>query len=227
MSEPQIARIEKKGERFEIFVDPQLAYEFKMGARKDFANILAAEEVFKDARKGERHTQATLQKAFGTTDVNEIALQIIREGEVPITTEQKRKLAEEKQAKVVALIARTCTDPRTKAPIPPQRILAAMEQKKVHVDPFKQAEEQAPQIVEALREVMPISYERIKIAIKVPGQYAVKAYGLLKEYGIKREEWAQDGSLIAMLEMPAGMQPEFYDRLNKLTAGNVETKVVS
>lgn len=227
MGEPQIARIEKKGEKFEVLVDPQPAYEFKTGVRKDLSNVLAAEEVFKDARKGERHTQATLQKAFGTTDVLEIAAQIIREGEVPITAEQRKKLLEEKQSKIVALISRTCTDPRTKAPIPLQRVLAGMEEKKVHIDPFKPAEEQVPAVVEALREVMPISYERIKIAVRVPGEYAGKAYGLLKEYNIKREEWSPNGAFIAVLEMPAGMQGEFYDRLNKLTGGNVETKVLS
>src|SRR3989338_2674347 len=101
-----IARLEKGGEKFEILVDPKLGFEYKTGARKDLTNVLVAEEVFKDANKGERQTSVALKKAFATEDVNEIAKIIFREGELQLTTEQRRKLLEEKKTKVIALIAR-------------------------------------------------------------------------------------------------------------------------
>ena len=221
-----IARLEKGGERFEILVDPKLAYDYKTGAKKDLANVLVAEEVFKDARKGDRQTSSALQKAFGTTDVFAVAERIFREGEVQLTTDQRKKILEERRAKLVALIARNCVDPRTKAPHPPQRVEAALEQARFHVEAFKPAEEQLDAAVEALRGILAISFEKAKIAVKVPAQFAAKAYGLLKEYGISREEWGNDGSLTVVCEMPAGIQGEFYDRLNKLTGGQAQTKLL-
>jgi ribosome maturation protein SDO1 len=221
-----IARLEKGGEKFELIVDPKLAYDYKTGAKKDLNNVLIAEEVFKDARKGERQTSSVIQKMFGTTDVFEVAKKIFSEGELQLTTEQRRKLLEEKRTKVVALVARNCIDPRTKTPHPPQRIENALEQAKVHIDAFKSAEEQLNDVIEALREIIPISIEKMKIAVKILPEHAGRVYGMLKEYGISKEEWGKDGSLLVLVEIPAGIQGEFYDKLNKATAGSAQTKVL-
>ncbi len=218
------ARLEKGGEKFEILVDPKLGYEYKTGARKDLANVLMADEVFKDANKGERQTGAALKKAFGTESVQEIAKIIFREGELQLTTDQRRKLLEEKKAKVIALIARNAVDPRAKTPIPTQRIQNALEEARFSFDAFKSAEEQMMVAVEAIREIIPISIEKIKIAVKIPAEHSARAYGTLKEYGLQKEEWTSQGDLVCVCEIPAGMQGEFYDRLNKMTAGTVQTK---
>ena len=42
---------------------------------------------------------------------------------------------------------------------------------------------------------------------------------------VKSEEWKND-AWIAVLEIPAGMQADIYESLNKLTAGRVEVKIV-
>ena len=221
-----IARFEKAGEKFEILVDPHLGYLYKTGQRKELDNVLVFEEVFKDANKGERHTATALKKAFGTDDVRVVADKILKDGELQITTDQRHKLLAEKHAKIVALIARAAVDPRTKAPHPPARIEAAMEQARVHIDPMKSAEEQVPQIIEELREIIPISTQEVKVAIKISASHVARCYGVLKEYGIRKEEYASDGSLIAVIEIPAGIQAEVYDKLNRLTAGSVQTKVL-
>ena len=221
-----IARLERNGEHFEILVDPKKSYDYKTGVKKDFENVLMFDEVFKDAKKGERQTTPAIQKAFGTTDPIEVAKLIMRDGELQLTTDQRRKVLEEKRLKIIALIARNCVDPRAKTPHPPQRIEAAMEQARISVDAFKPAEEQMLAIIEKLREIIPISMQQTKIAAKIPGQFAAKAYGALKEYGLQKEEWGNDGSLLIVCEMPAGMQSEFFDRLNKLTSGQAQTKVL-
>ena len=222
-----IARLEKHGERFEILVDPKLAYDYKTGAKKDLANVLAFEEVFKDARKGERQNSSAIKKVFGTHDIQEIAKKIFAEGELQLTTEQRKKLLEEKRLKLIELIARNCVDPRTKAPHPPQRIEKALEEARFGVDAFKSAEEQMESAIESIREILPISMESAKIAVRIPPQYAPKCFGVLKEFGLQREEWAPDGSLLAVCEIPAGIQGVFFDKLNKMTAGEAQTKMLS
>lgn len=57
-----IARLETHGEKFEILVDPDLAYLFKTGSKKDITNMLVVEEVFTDARKAERPTAEAMKK---------------------------------------------------------------------------------------------------------------------------------------------------------------------
>jgi len=221
-----VARIEKSGEPFEILVDPKLGYLYKTGQKAEIANVCVFEEVFKNANKGERHTGAALKKAFGTEDFETIAKIIMKDGELQLTTDQRHKLLAEKRVKIIAQIARMVIDPRTKAPHPPARIEAAMDQARVHIDPLKSAEEQIPKILDELREIIPISTQEVKVAIKIPANFAARCYGTLKEYGIKREEYGPDGSLVAMIEIPAAIQNEVYDKLNRLTSGQVQTKIL-
>jgi ribosome maturation protein SDO1 len=220
------AHMEISGERFEVMVDPDLALAYRLGQKKELANVLTVEEIFKNFRKGERHTTSALQKAFGTTDVFSIAERIIRNGELALTTEQKRKMLLEKRKQVIAILMRECIDPRTGAPHTQLRLEQALDASRAHIDAFKDANAQIEEVMKALRPIIPLKVERVRVAVKVPPDYAQRIYGMLKGYGIQKEEWVRDGSLIVVIEMPAGMQGEFYDRLNKATAGAAETKLM-
>lgn len=221
-----IIHFEKDGMKFEIYVDKNLVYDYKEGKPIGISKVLVVDEIFKDARKGERHSEDDLIKAFGTTDPNKIADYIIKHGEVPLTTEMRRRLIEEKRKKIIAIILREAIDPRTNAPIPELRLKNAMEQVKIHIDPLKDAEAQVKDVIAALRPVLPIKFEKVKIEVRIPPEYAARSYGVLKEYGIKKEEWTTTGSLVVIVEIPAGLQGEFYDRINKITHGNVITNVL-
>ena len=223
-----IARLESHGERFEILVDPDIVEKVHSGEVKDIREFLAAEEVFRDAKKGDRASEESVKKVFATEDINEIAVHIILKGEVQLTTEQRRKMQEEKKRKIIAEIARNAIDPQTKAPHPPQRIEAAMEEARVHIDPFKPAEQQVQKVLDALRPIIPIRFEKIRVAVKLSGENYGKVYGDLVAYGqIMKEEWQKDGSWVGIVEIPAGVQIEFFDHLNKKTKGDVETKLLN
>ena len=218
--------MEISGERFEVMVDPDLALAYRLGQKKELNNVLTVEEVFKNFRKGERHTTSALQKAFGTTDVFAIAERIVKNGELALTTDQKRKMLEEKKKQIVAILMRECIDPRTGAPHTQLRLEQSMEAARVHIDGFKDAASQIEEVMKALRPIIPLKVERARVAVKIPPEHAQRVYGTLKNYGIQKEEWARDGSLIVVLEMPAGMQGEFYEKINRATAGAAETKLM-
>ncbi|MFN7088508.1 MAG: ribosome assembly factor SBDS, partial [Candidatus Paceibacteria bacterium] len=175
---------------------------------------------------GEKAKSQDIQKAFGTTDVFKILEIIIKKGNLQLTTEQKRKKTEEKYRQIVALLMREIIDPRTNAPHTQTRIEEALEKARVHVDPFKDARDQLPDIIKKIRTIIPLKFEKLKVAVKVPPEYAHRAYGTFKTWGIIKEEWTDDGSLIVVVEFPAGAQGEFYDKINKLTNGQNETKVL-
>jgi len=221
-----IARYERGGHRFEILVDPDLAWRLKRGEDVDMEDLLAAFEVYKDARKGERVSEELLEKTFGTTDIYEIARKIIRDGEVHLTTEQRRRMHDEVWNKIAHLIARRAVDPRTGAPHPVQRILNAMEQAKVHVDIFKTPEEQVQAVVDAIRKVIPLRMETKKVQITIPAQYTGKAYGHVKHYKVLRENWGNDGSLTVVVEVPAGMVEDLLHEIASITHGDVQSKML-
>jgi ribosome maturation protein SDO1 len=222
-----IARLEYYGEHFEILVDPDLAADFKRGKDIELDEILVVEEIFKDARKGDKASEEAMLKAFNTTDPSEAAAFIIKKGQVQLTAQQRKEMQEEKRKKIVATITREAINPQTKLPHPSRRIEIAMEEAKIHVDPFKSVDEQVTAVLKAIRTKIPIRFEKVKVAIKVPGDFTGKVYNIIPEFGTsKKEEWQQDGSWIAVVEIPGGMQENFYRKLNEITHGQVETKLI-
>jgi ribosome maturation protein SDO1 len=221
------ARLEYYGEHFEILVDPDLASDFKRGQEINVEDILAVEEIFKDAKKGDKASEEAMMKAFNTSDHVEVAANILKKGQIQLTAQQRKEMQEEKRLMVIATITREAINPQTKLPHPARRIEIAMEEAKVRIDPFKSVDEQVNTTLKAIRTKIPIRFEKVKVAIRVPGDFSGKVYGSIPEFGKAiKEEWQQDGSWVAVVEIPGGMQDNFYHRLNELTRGQVETKLL-
>ncbi len=222
-----VAKLKTHGELFEILVDPDKAYDLKKGQPVKIEDILAVEDVFENASRGDRVPEEDLIKAFGTTSIPEIARKIIMEGEINLTAEQRHRMLEEKRRQVVNFISRNAINPQTMAPHPPARIERAMEEAGVHIDLTKTVEENVNVVMKAIRPIIPIRFEEVKIAVKIPANYAARAFGEISTFGkLVRDEWQNNGSWIGVVQIPAGMQPEFYDLVNKLSKGEAETKLL-
>lgn len=222
-----IARLHKGADRFEILVDPQETEHIMEGKTENILSALAIDAVFSDSKKGTHAPIESLQKHFNTTDVSTIAKEIIQKGEIQLTTEQRREMQEKKRKRIVDLIVKNAMDPKTKMPHPRTRIELALDEIKVHIDPFKSVNQQMKTILEHLRPILPISMEQARISVKIPPEHVGKAYGAVRSFGtLEREEWQSDGTWIGIVKLPAGMQADFYDRLNSLTKGNVETRIL-
>jgi len=222
-----IARLEYYGERFEVLVDPDLASDFKRGEKVQIEDILAVEEVFKDAKKGDRASEEAMNKAFDTADPLQAAAAIIRKGHVQLTAQQRREMQEEKRRMIVAKISREAINPQTKLPHPIRRIEIAMEEAKIRVDPFKSVDEQLTSTLKAIGRLIPIRLEKVQVAVHVPGEDTGRVFGIINQYGkTRKEEWQPDGSWIAVVEIPGGMQESFYQKLSELTHGKAEIKLL-
>ncbi|MCL4324710.1 MAG: ribosome assembly factor SBDS [Candidatus Thermoplasmatota archaeon] len=222
-----IARLIKAGSHFEVLVDPKVVQDIKSGKQVDLREKLAQDHIYKDAKKGDKISDEYLQKQFHTIDVYTIALEIIRQGEVQITTEQKRVMVEEKRKQVVDYIARNAINPQTNTPHPPARISAALEEAKFHVDPFKDMDSLAEDAMAKLRPILPIRLEHIKIRIKVEAAQYPRIVSDVKAAGkILEEEWGSDGSWTGLVEIPGGVQTALEEKLKNKTHGQAEVTFV-
>src|SRR5207245_11754950 len=84
------ARLAKGPDHFEILVKPEPALEYKLGKQIALSQVLLIEEIYSDAGKGTRASTEKLQKAFGSDDAIKVAEEIMKSGEVQLTTDQKR-----------------------------------------------------------------------------------------------------------------------------------------
>ncbi len=222
-----IARWDSQGSRFEVLVDPQAVQDLKDGKTVDLSDKLALDQVFKDAKKGDKISEEHLERIFHTRDLAAIARQIILKGEVQVTTDQRHRLQEAKRKQIVAMIARNAMNPQTGAPHPPARIESAMTEAKVHVDPFKPVDAQVQEVLAKLRPLIPIKLDVVKVRIKLPGQHYPRVIGEVKGLGrILEEQWLADGAWSGLVEIPAGVQTELYEKLSARTKGTAETALV-
>ncbi|HNQ29867.1 MAG: hypothetical protein A4E36_00369 [Methanoregulaceae archaeon PtaB.Bin009] len=221
------ARLESHGEKFEILVDPDLAVKSRQGEKIELEDMVAALNVFSNASRGTRASDEALLKVFHTTDFPEIAAKIIQKGEIHLTAEQRKHMIAEKRRQVINFISRNAINPQTGLPHPPQRIEMAMEEARVNIDLYKHLDELVKETVKALRPILPIKFDELRIAVKIPADYAPRAFGDIQSAAtIEREEWQKDGSWICLVRIPAGIQGDFYSLVNRLTKGQGEVKIL-
>jgi len=223
-----VARMAKDNEHFEVLVKPQKALDYRMGKIAALTEVLVTETIFSDANKGTKVSEEALRKAFGTIETLRVAEIILKKGTMQLTTEQRRKMIEDKRKQIIDFISRQCVDPKTNLPHPPLRIENALEQVHYSIDPFKPLEEQAREIIKLLRPILPLKMEQVSVGVRVPAEFSAKAYGTIKTFGtVKREEWRADGSWYGVMEMPAGLYGPFLEKLGEITKGSGEAKVIS
>jgi ribosome maturation protein SDO1 len=221
-----IAKIKKGSDVFEIDVDPNLAIAFKQG-KGEIEGVLKVEHIFTDVRLGTLASEHKMQEYFGTSDVLEVAKIIIKDGDLPLTTEYKSGLREQKKKQIIDMIRRNAVDGRTQLPIPADRLSNAMDEAKVKIDEFMPAEQQMQEILKKIRPILPIKFEIKELAIHIPSAHAAQSYGIVNQFGtILKDEWQNDGSWVVVLEIPGGLEEDLYEKLNALCHGEVESKVV-
>lgn len=210
-----VARLEKGGKRYEILVDPELVELFKSDPDSvSLDNLLATDEVWHDARSGERPTEDKLISTFGTIELLECVTTILIKGSIQLTTVQRRKMISDKRQQIISEISRTAIDPRSKAPHPVTRIELALDELRWNPDPFLSVERQIKDAVDALRPVIPLSFETIKLAFRVSGS----AYGSVQREvrsDVIKEQWLDNGDWAFVVEIPAGMKGEYLSKVAK------------
>ncbi|KAB1196427.1 MULTISPECIES: ribosome assembly factor SBDS [Haloferax] len=229
LDEAVTARLESHGARFEVLIDPDAALAIKRGEFDgDLEDVIAAEDVFEDASRGDRPAETDLEKVFGTTDPMQIIPEVVKKGEIQITADQRREMQEQKRKSLINRIARNAVNPQMNdSPHPPERIERALEEAGFKIDPMEPVESQVDDALEALRPVLPIKFAEVTIAVQLPAEYAGSGQAQIRSYGdLEREEWQNDGSWVGVITFPAGMQNDFYDKVNNITSGTAETRIV-
>ena len=221
-----IARMEHSGHKFEILIDPDAVEKIRNGdveVEKD----LASEQVFKDARKGEKAGEDAIREVFKTDDIKKIAEEIVKKGQIQLTTEQRHKMQEMKKKMVIDIISKEGINPQTNAPNPPARIEAAMEEAKIHIDPFRPVNEQVNMVLKEIKPLIPIRMEKVKLAVRLKGDAYGKIYGEIARSGtILKEEWTKDGNWICVMEVSAGLYGEIISNLTRKAKDEIEIKKI-
>ncbi len=219
-----IARLKRGSKNFETMVDLGSAMEIRKGESDDVNEAIRDTTIWNDLKKGMRAGDNDLKDAFGTTEFNQIVEKIIRKGDLEVTQEYRDEALETKKKQVVDFLIKNAVDARTNRPFTPDMIESAIKQAGVKIE-NQPVDKQIKGVIETLKKAIPIKIETKKIKIKIPAEHTGRAYGLIQDYK-EKEDWLQDGSLEVILNIPIGIQSDFYDKLNNITHGSAITSEI-
>ena len=221
-----LARLEKGGKRYEALVDPDLVEQWKEDASTiELDDFMAMDEIFHDARAGERPTEEALMNTFQTLDVEAILNIILEKGSIQLTTAQRKARVENMRQQIIHHIHSQAIDPKSKSPHPRTRIELALDESKYSVDPFKRLEDQVKDAIAKLKPLIPLSFESVRLAFRIPGSAYGSVSQLLRTYQ-KKEQWLENGDWACIVELPAGMKGDIIGQGLK-RANDAEVKELS
>src|SRR3989338_5633323 len=216
------ARIKVKGKQFEISVDLDEALKVRAG-NGNVSVALNSPAIYTDARKGNAASKDELNYAFDTNDVYVIAEMIMKKGEIQKNQEFRDAERDKRVKQVVDLVLRNAVDQHGR-PYTEERIRKAIGEVHFNFD-NRPADQQMSELIVKLATIIPIKVETKKVKLIIPARYSAQVYGLLKDYK-ESEEWLSNGDLQAIMNLPSGMQIDFYDKINSITHGAIISEEV-
>lgn len=214
-----IARLRSGKITFETMVDLENAMKLRSGEAVDISNIIRDVAVYTDQKKGLRAGNAELMNVFGTTEFNKVAEQIVKKGQLEVTQDYRDEKVETRKKQIIDFLSKNAVDSRTNRPFTPDILEKAIKESGINIQD-KPIDKQIPDIVNKIKSIIPIKIETKKIRIKIPSIYTGKVYGLFQEHK-EKENWLSNGDLEVILNLPIGIQMDFYDKLNSITHGSV------
>lgn len=217
------ARIKAKGKQYEISVDVDEALKVKAG-EGDVTAALNSNAIYYDIHKGTIASQSDLENAFGTSDTFKIAEKIMKNGEIQKPQEYRDAERETRIKQVIQLLLRNASDQHGN-PFTEDRIRKAIDEAHFNFDK-RPAEQQMYALLKELQNVIPIKIETKKIKLIIPARFTGQVYGIINDVK-EKEEWLNNGDLQVIVNVPAGMQIDFYEKLNGITHGAVVSEEIS
>jgi ribosome maturation protein SDO1 len=219
-----IARLRSGKLTFETMVNLENAVKLRKGENVNMSDVVSDTAVYTDIKKGMQAGKDELINVFGTTELSAVTEKIVKKGQLEVTQDFRDEALENRKKQIIDFLARNAVDAQTGRPFTPDLLESSLKQAGVKIED-KPVDKQISNILEKLKTVIPLKVETKKLKIKIPAEHTGRVYGLLQEYK-EKEEWLGDGSLQVVLNIPVGIQSEFYDKLNSITHGSAITEEV-
>ena len=165
-----VVRLKKQGKRFEIACYKNKVLEFRRGVETDLDNVMQTMQVFTNVSKGQVCSSSELEQSFGTKETSKCILEILKKGELQVSTLERNNQLQTMQKDIINIIAEKTVHPDTKRPYPPSMIEKAVDQLHFSINSGKSAKQQALDVIKLLQQqqIIPIQRAQMKIQIKMP-----------------------------------------------------------
>jgi len=189
-----IVKLKKGGKRYEIACYKNKVQEWRTGVETSLDDVLQISNVFTNVSKGEVAKSGDLQKAFGTTDINEIVKEILKKGEMQVGEKEREHDLSSLRKEIATMVSEKCVDPATQTPYPIGIIEKAMAEAGFSVKPNKTAKSQVSECIRLLQSnsKLPIQKAKMRVKVFVPAEEIDRLREKLLE-GVEKVESDEKG----------------------------------
>ncbi|KAI9572621.1 Shwachman-Bodian-diamond syndrome protein [Boletus coccyginus] len=201
-----IVRLKKGGKRFEIACYKNKVQEWRNGVETDLDDVLQISNVFTNVSKGEVAKSNDLQKAFGTSSVDEVVKEILKKGELQVGEKEREHDLVSLRKEIATLVAEKCVDPATQRPYPVGIIEKAMAEAGVSVKTGKNAKSQVSETLRLIQSgsKLPIQRARMRVRVSIPAADGEGLEELIKSAAeqVERVEKAEMWEYVMLIDPP-------------------------
>jgi ribosome maturation protein SDO1 len=188
-----IVRLKKGGKKFEVAAYPNKVLSWRQGIETDLDEVLQKTTVFDNVSRGIHAKKSDMAKAFGTDDLLECCKLILAQGDVQVGEKEREMEYSSKFRDIATMVANRCVNAQTGWPFTVATIETAMKDT-IHfaVNPAKPTKQQATEVIERLKEHMPITRARIHVKLSsksLDPQAALKIAGEKSEITSSGDGW--------------------------------------
>jgi ribosome maturation protein SDO1 len=184
-------------------------------------NVLVADQVFTDSRKGNVAKSNDLRKVFGTDDLNTCLQKIVQEGDLQVSAKERREDQQQHRRAVIGYMHRTYVDARN-LPHPVSRLEGVIDEAKVRLDQRESVEKQADEIVKKLQGTLVFRKNTAEYTVVVKHEYAKKVQSTIYQFSdVRKEDWSAQGCTWTLNVSPHDLD-NLISALNKTTKGDFQ-----
>ncbi|KAH7883954.1 SBDS protein C-terminal domain-containing protein [Phlebopus sp. FC_14] len=199
-----VVRLKKGGKRFEIACYKNKVQEWRNGVETNLDDVLQISNVFVNVSKGEVAKSNDLQKAFGTSQVDDVVKEILKKGEVQVGEKEREHDLTALRKEIATLVAEKCVDPATQRPYPVGMIEKAMAEAGVSVKVGKNAKSQVSETLRLIQSgsKLPIQRARMRVRVVVPPADGERLEGEIKSSAerLEREQKADMWEYVMLID---------------------------
>ncbi|KAI3628970.1 hypothetical protein CBS9595_000042 [Malassezia furfur] len=194
---------------------------------KDLDEVVQIENVFLNVSKGQVAPNEDLNKAFGTTNVSEILIEILKKGELQVGDKERSHELTNLWREIATQLAQSCVEPASQKPYTVGMIEKAMKEVHYSVKTGKSAKSQSLDVLKLLQAKNTIPIQRARMRVRVT--LAPKDGKRLKDKLVALFEDVEDEDYSDEWELIGTIEPGSLRQINTLIEedakghGSVET----
>nr|ASF90268.1 hypothetical protein SPAR03153 [Bartheletia paradoxa] len=200
-----IVRYKKAGKRFEIACYKNKVGEWRTGVETDIDEVVQISNVFSNVSKGAVSPATELEKAFKTTDRDQIILEILKKGELQVGEKERSSQIDSLWREIATQISEKTVDPSTQRPHSVSMIEKAMLEAHFSVNTTMSAKRQALDCIKLLQAQtggLPIERSRMRVRVTMPSKDGKRLQEKLKEMAsmVEDEDWGDEYEGILLID---------------------------